>query len=103
MSAVLLLLLAVQALCKAHRHNRAFTVLVSEQGEWLYVQRAEQSSWQLSRRSRISSEVLWLYIEPKIAGSKPHWLWLFNDQMNEQDYRRLCRCILYQQVQGKLS
>jgi hypothetical protein len=102
-SALVLMLLALRAFGEAHRDNRLFVVVITEQGEWLYVEHAEQSSWQISERSRISSEVLWLHIEPKIAGSKARWLWVFNDQVSEQDYRRLCRCILYQQGPGQTS
>ena len=98
--ALVLMLLAFRALGESRRDNRLFVVIITEQGEWLYVDRSEQSSWQLTRHSRISSQVLWLHLEPKIAGSKPRWLWVFNDQVSEQDYRRLCRCILYQQGPG---
>jgi hypothetical protein len=102
-SALVLMLLAFRALGETRRDNRLFVVVITEQGEWLYVDRSEQSSWRLTGRSRISSQVLWLHLEPKIAGSKPRWVWVFNDQVNEQDYRRLCRCILYQQGPGQVS
>jgi len=100
-SALLLMLLGVRALGESRRDNQLFAAVITEPGEWVYVDHAQQSSWQLSGRSRIGFGVLWLHLEPKIAGRKAHWLWVFNDQVSVQDYRRLCRCILYQQGPGQ--
>lgn len=70
--------------------------------------------WQLSSRSRASSWVLWLYLEPEFVTTHQsgtalglsnvfgyratgHWLWVFRDEVSEQDFRRLALCIKYQQ------
>jgi hypothetical protein len=70
-----------------------FAAVVSYQGEWTYLDQRSQPNWQLSPDSKITSLVLWIHLQPKLAG-KPCWQWVFRDQVSEQDYRRLCRCIV---------
>jgi hypothetical protein len=95
--ALLVMLLAIRAIADTRRQNRMFVAVVSEQGEWVQIDKHHQSSWQVTDKSRVTSQVLWIHLLPKVGDGKPQWLWVFNDQVSEQDYRRLCRCIIYLQ------
>lgn len=72
--------------------------------------------WQVSPRSRVTRWVLWLHlipavaVKPELAGRgwktlltsrsdhrASQWLWIFRDQVSERDFRRLARCVNYQQ------
>ncbi|MFT6952292.1 MAG: hypothetical protein ACJAUL_003454 [Paraglaciecola sp.] len=70
-----------------------FAAVVSYQGEWTYLDQRPRSNWLLSPDSKITSLVLWIHLQPKLVG-EPCWQWVFRDQVSEQDYRRLCRCIV---------
>ncbi|MFQ3235425.1 MAG: hypothetical protein ACI9C4_000983 [Paraglaciecola sp.] len=70
-----------------------FAAVVSYLGEWTYLDQRSMANWSLSPHSKITSLVLWVHLKPKLAGT-PCWQWVFRDQVSEQDYRRLCRCIV---------
>lgn len=70
-----------------------FAVMVSYQGQWTYLDQREVANWTLGANSKMTSWLLWVHLQPKLVG-KPRWQWVFRDQVSEQDYRRLCRCIL---------
>jgi hypothetical protein len=78
-----------QSASKAQR----FAAVVSYQGEWTYLDQRSVPNWILSPDSKITGLVLWIHLQPRLAG-KPCWKWVFRDQVSEQDYRRLCRCIV---------
>lgn len=82
-----------------HRHNRLRIVMLSDVGEWLYLDDDKQSYWQMTRYCRISTLLLWVNLSPKLSSptDSGDWLWIFRDQVSEQDYRRLCRIIIRQQ------
>jgi len=48
--------------------------------------------WQVSSRSRLLPGALWLSLH---SGNRTQSWWLFCDEMNEQDFRRLCVVIRY--------
>lgn len=48
--------------------------------------------WQVSSRSRLLPGALWLSLH---SGNRTQSWWLFRDEMNEQDFRRLCVVIRY--------
>ena len=96
-SATLVVMAAVVAIKHTDKSNRAFVALVSQQGDWTYLSQQDNTSWKLSQRSRLTSWILWIHISEKIGVGESRWHWIFRDQVSEQDYRRLCRCILYQQ------
>jgi uncharacterized membrane protein YeiB len=96
-SAILVVMAAVVAFKNTDKYNQAFVALVSQQGDWTYLSQQNNTSWQLSQRSRLTSWILWIHISAKIGVGQSRWHWIFKDQVSERDYRRLCRCILYQQ------
>jgi hypothetical protein len=82
------------------RHNMKLRiVMLSDVGEWLYLDDENQAYWQMTHHCRITSLLLWVNLLPKLAssGRADCWLWIFRDQVSEQDYRRLCRIIVRQQ------
>ena len=95
--AILVLSGAVVAVRHKGKYDQAFVALVSQQGDWTYLSQQDNTSWQFSQRSRLTGWVLWIHISSKIGVGQSRWHWIFRDQVSEQDYRRLCRCILYQQ------
>jgi hypothetical protein len=95
--AILVVAWAVFAVLHKGKYNQAFVALVSQRGDWTYLSQQDDTSWQFSQRSRLTSWVLWIHISSKIRVGQSRWHWVFRDQVSEQDYRRLCRCILYQQ------
>ena len=95
--AILVLSGAVFAVQHNGKYNQAFVAVVSQQGDWTYLSQQDDTSWQFTQRSRLTSWVLWINLSSKIGVGKSRWHWIFRDQVSEQDYRRLCRCILYQQ------
>jgi|GEM_PF-6719284 len=48
--------------------------------------------WQVSSRSRMLPGALWLSLH---SGNRTQSWWLFRDEMNEKDFRRLCVVIRY--------
>lgn len=95
--AILVLTGAAMALHNKGKYTQAFVALVTQQGDWTYLSQQDDTSWQFTQRSRLTPWILWIHISSKIGGSESRWHWIFRDQVSEQDYRRLCRCILYQQ------
>jgi hypothetical protein len=82
-----------------YRNNILRIVMLSDTGEWLYLDDDNQSYWQMTRQCRISNLLLWINLSPKLTSPSVSgcWLWIFRDQVTEQDYRRLCRIIIRQQ------
>lgn len=82
--------------------SRNRVVMLSDNGEWLYLDQESENNWQIGGRSRISNLLLWVELIPKIAGqnSRNSWLWIFRDQVTEQNYRRLCRVIIRQKQES---
>ena len=84
---------------RQYRHNnKTRTVMLSDGGEWLYLDDENQAYWQMTRRCLGTGLLLWVNLRPKLAssGRSERWLWIFKDQVCEQDYRRLCRIIIRQ-------
>lgn len=72
-------------------------VIFSQQGQWLEINGLQQTSWQVTKGSRVTSLVLFLHLVSSIDLKKSKRSLIFKDQINERDYRRLCRTIFYQQ------
>ena len=70
-------------------------IAFSTQGQWDYLE--QQSQWQLTARSRVSDWLLWVNLQSILDSKQTHWRLIFKDQCTEQDYRRLCRAIYFQQ------
>lgn len=53
--------------------------------------------WQVQPESKVSRFALWVKLRSLTNLSDTHWQLLFRDQLNQQDYRRVCRIIFKQQ------
>ncbi len=69
----------------------------SQDGQWIEVGQLEQSSWLISGQSRMTSLVLFLKLSSVVNANDAKWLLIYHDQVSEQNYRRLCRAIIFQQ------
>lgn len=78
-------------------------VIFSQDGSWLETINGEQLSWQLSPQSRASKLFLFINIVSPMNVKKSQWRLIYRDQVNEQDFRRLCRAIIFQQQSAARS
>lgn len=78
-------------------YQRPISVVFSQQGEWLEVRQDQQISWSLTGKSRISAFLLFIHLVSPLNPSRSKWCIVFKEQVNEEDFRRLCRVIIFQQ------
>lgn len=79
-------------------YTRSMPVIIfSQQGEWLELGRHEQTTWQLTKSSRVTGLLLFVHLASQFDLKRTKRHLIYRDQLNEQDFRRLCRTILYQQ------
>jgi endonuclease/exonuclease/phosphatase (EEP) superfamily protein YafD len=94
--AVIILLLAyktISGMAKA----KPVVITFNQQGQLNYLVGETSEQWQLTDKSRLTDWLLWLQLVSALDPRQRHWLLIFKDQVSAQDYRRLCRAILYQQ------
>lgn len=72
-------------------------IIFSQQGEWLEIDGQQQASWQISKDSRVTSLLLFVHLVSSIDSKQSKRCLVFRDQLDERDYRRLCRSIYFQQ------
>jgi hypothetical protein len=72
-------------------------VTFDQQGQWTEVIQGQGSSWRLTAHSRLTAGVLFVHLVSALDPKHCKWLLLFKDQLNQRDYRRVCRVIIYQQ------
>lgn len=72
-------------------------VVFSQQGDWLEIFGAQQISWQVTNKSRITSLLLFIHLMSPNDQKASKWRLVFKDQISEKSYRRLCRVVLFQQ------
>lgn len=72
-------------------------IIFSQQGEWLEILGQQQTSWQISKDSRVTSLLLFVHLISTIDITQSKRCLVFRDQVEERDFRRLCRAIFYQQ------
>ncbi|WP_340676946.1 protein YgfX [Paraglaciecola sp.] len=94
--AIIILLLAYKTVQRTAR-VQPFVIAFNQQGQVNYLDRETPEQWQLTDKSRLTNWLLWIQLASPIDPRQRHWLLIFKDQVNVQDYRRLCRAILYQQ------
>lgn len=78
-------------------------ISVCERGSWLQLQPESSLSWQIDRRSLVSSWFVWLRLMPSFSPAKSKWKVVFRDQVSKRDYRRLCRIALRQKSQPEMD
>lgn len=71
-------------------------VSLSGNGAWL----DGHGQWQLHKASRMTSWLLWIKLlaTAENSGGPSRDIWVFRDAVTDDDYRRLCLAIRYQQV-----
>lgn len=72
-------------------------VIFSEHGEWLETDIIGQVSWKITDKSRVSSLLLFIHLISPVNARRCKWCLIYRDQLTEQDFRRLCRAVIYQQ------
>lgn len=72
-------------------------VILSLSGEWLETNKDEQTIWIITEKSRTSSILLFVHLISPINALHSKWCLICKDQVTEQDFRRLCRAVIYQQ------
>nr|WP_240919979.1 protein YgfX [Paraglaciecola sp. 20A4] len=89
------------------RESKDMIVQVSYLGEWNYLDQRLDANWSIGEQSKMLSGLLLIQLIPFLqshqykADSSARWCWVFRDRVSEQDYRRLCRCILASQQRNK--
>lgn len=94
--ACLLLVFAVKSL-RAMSGLRPFAIAFDQQGEWYYLGNEQDIQWHITTKSRVTEWLLWIELVSPVDPTQRHWVLIFKDQLDEQNYRRLCRAILFQQ------
>ncbi|MEH6710761.1 MAG: protein YgfX [Paraglaciecola polaris] len=97
----LLVLISVYFLWRwLNREKCDFVVQVSYLGEWNYLDQRDDANWWIGEQSKMFAGLLWVQLIPFLKRNQPNvgssacWCWIYQDRVNEQDYRRLCRCII---------
>mgnify|MGYP001061651865 FL=1 len=72
-------------------------IIFSQQGEWLEILGQQQTSWQISKDSRVTSLLLFVHLVSTIDFTQSKRCLVFRDQVEEAHFRRLCRAIYFQQ------
>ncbi|KXI28684.1 protein YgfX [Paraglaciecola hydrolytica] len=99
--AALAVVLAFRTLQRAAK-TQPFVVAFNQQGQWSYLDKNNQVQWQMTDKSRLTDWLLWVQLVSPLDPRQRHWLLVFKDQLNQEDYRSLCRAILYQQQSREL-
>ena len=72
-------------------------VIFSSHGEWLESNINEQTDWKMTDKSRVTSLLLFIHLISSAEGRLSKWSLIYRDQVTEQDFRRLCCAVIYQQ------
>ena len=72
-------------------------VVFSLHGEWLETNREGQVGRKITDKSRVSGLLLFIHLISPVNARHAKWCLIYQDQVTERDYRRLCCAIIYQQ------
>jgi hypothetical protein len=78
-------------------HRTHNPVIFSERGEWTETNIDDQISWKITDKSRVSIFLVFIHLVSPVNYRNSKWRLVYKDQVDERDYRRLCRAIIYQQ------
>ena len=73
------------------------SIILSQSGEWLETNKENQVVWKITNKSRCSSLLLFIHLISPLNVRHSKWCLIYKDQVNERDFRRLCRAVIYQQ------
>jgi hypothetical protein len=93
---VLLTLLIIRAVINGYRQKLP-TVAFSLKGEWLEISPEQQTSWMVTKQSRVTSVVLFIHLVSAVNVKNSKFVLVFNDQLSQRNFRRLCRVVFFQQ------
>lgn len=93
-------ILMFKSILDAKRQKRLPTIF-SLEGEWIESNIYSQESWKITDKSRVSQLILFINLISPLNTHKRKWYLLFKDQINERDFRRISRAIVYQQQKSK--
>lgn len=91
---VCLVLFALKQLILAPKTRPAWTIALSEEGQWSDLLPLSSRCWQLSGKSLVSPWYVWLLKENPEDTSDRHWQLIFKGQLSDADFRRLNRIVL---------
>jgi hypothetical protein len=80
-----------------HSRQTQAPILISQSGEWLETNVEGQVGWKITNKSRVSSFLLFIHLISPLNSRHSKWCLIYKDQVTEQNFRRLCRVVLYQQ------
>ena len=72
-------------------------VIFSPHGEWLETSIDAQTDWKITDKSRVTSLVLFIHLISPVNDGLSKWCLIYKDQVSEQNFRRLCCAVIYQQ------
>ena len=78
-------------------HRTHNPVIFSERGEWTETNIDGQINWQITDKSRVRILLVFINMVSPVNSRNSKWRFVCKDQVNDRDYRRLCRTIVYQQ------
>jgi hypothetical protein len=93
-------ILMFKSILHSKRKKRLPTIF-SVEGEWIESNIYSQVSWKITDKSRVSQLILFINLISPLNTHKSKWYLLFKDQINECDFRRISRAIVYQQQKSK--
>ncbi|MDU0354379.1 protein YgfX [Paraglaciecola aquimarina] len=79
---------------KQQQAQKVSPVIFTVDGQWTEL---EHDSWLITQQSRISRFVLFINLSSVLNAAHSKWFVVYHDQVSEQEYRRLCRAIIFQQ------
>lgn len=74
-----------------------YSISLSQNTDWEYHSAVELSSWRVTEKSRITHFLLWIHLSSTLIPAKTQWVIIFRDQVSEENFRLLCRAVLFQQ------
>jgi hypothetical protein len=89
-------LFVFRAVINSWRQTQA-NVIFSQHGEWLETNIDGQIAWKITEKSRVSNILLFIHLIGPINARHSKWCLIYRDQVNERNFRRLCRAVIYQQ------
>ena len=72
-------------------------MIFSERGECTETNIDGQINWQITDKSRVRILLVFINMVSPVNSRNSKWRFVCKDQVNDRDYRRLCRTIVYQQ------
>lgn len=86
-----------------NRHATSRIMVLCESGQCELTHMQKYSQWIIASESRCSAWLLWLKLQSVSDPSDCFWLWLFRDQVTDDDFRRISRVVHRSQQSHSLT